>query len=157
MTRQDFELRTLVGEQTGSNQPDVVRLVDCNRKPQPNQQQQPGADRSSGGGGKYRNDENVLVTVPAQYRPIETGEDIPPGEYVTDSGLIVPAVSPELRERLDRAAEAGGVGPERMAELVARAAVDLSVQLFGGAHRWPQSRASPSSPFKPEPVFLRLD
>ena len=69
--------------------------------------------KSSGGGGgaeaKYRNDENVLVSSPAQLRPVETGEVPPPGEYVTDSGLIVPAVSAELRERIDKELDAKGI------------------------------------------------
>ena len=76
-----FLLQTVFNEiddELSSNQPDLVRLVDCNRrKPEP----------------KYRNDENVLVAIPAKYRQIETGEDPPPGEYVTDDGLVVPAVS----------------------------------------------------------------
>ncbi len=112
----------------GSNQPDVVRLVDCNRRQQP-------ATASSTTEAKYKNDENVLVSVPAQYRPIDTGEEPPPGEYVTDSGLIVPAISPELRDKIDKAMEAKGYGAERITELMARSTVELAVQLFGGAHR----------------------
>ncbi len=42
-----------------NNQPDVVRLVDCNRR----RGKEEAAIQP-----KYRNDENVLVTAPAQYR-----------------------------------------------------------------------------------------
>ncbi len=73
--------------------------------------------------------------MPGEYRPIETGEVPPPGEYATDSGLIVPAVSYDLRSRLEAAMAANGIGSERVTELVARAGAELSVQLFGGAHR----------------------
>ncbi len=69
------------------------------------------------------------------FRPITTSEMPPPGEYVTDTGLIVPAVSGELREKLEKVADAKGLGLERVTELIARAATDLAVQLFGGAHR----------------------
>ena len=104
-----------------SNQPDVVRLVDCNRR-RPSE-------------AKYRNDENVLLSLPGEYRPIETGEAPPPGEYATDAGLIVPAVSLDLRSRLEVAMAAKGIGLERITEMVARAGSELALQLFGGAHR----------------------
>ncbi|XP_059081044.1 enhancer of mRNA-decapping protein 3-like isoform X2 [Tigriopus californicus] len=109
-----------ISDNIAANQPDVVRLVDCNkRKPE----------------AKYRNDENVLMSVPAQYRPIETGEEPPPGEYVTDSGLIVPAISIELRNTLEAKLKEHGISAERMTELMARSAVELAIHLFGGAHR----------------------
>eukprot|EP00095_Tigriopus_kingsejongensis_P011104 snap_masked-scaffold268_size230776-processed-gene-1.22 protein:Tk11104 transcript:snap_masked-scaffold268_size230776-processed-gene-1.22-mRNA-1 annotation:"enhancer of mrna-decapping protein 3" len=109
-----------INDEIAANQPDLVRLVDCNRrKPET----------------KYRNDENVLVSVPAQYRPIETGEVPPPGEYVTDTGLIVPAISLDLRNRLEDKMRECGISMERITELMARAAVELAIQLFGGAHR----------------------
>ena len=104
-----------------SNQPDVVRLVDCNRR-RPSE-------------AKYRNDENVLLSLPGEYRPIETGEVPPPGEYSTDSGLIVPAVSLDLRSRLEVVMTAKGFGLERVTEMVARAGSELALQLIGGAHR----------------------
>lgn len=104
-----------------SNQPDVVRLVDCNRR-RPSE-------------AKYRNDENVLLSLPGEYRPIETGEVPPPGEYSTDSGLIVPAVSLDLRSRLEVVMAAKGIGLERITEMVARAGSELALQLIGGAHR----------------------
>ena len=107
-------------EMASNNQPDVVRLVDCNKKqPEP----------------KYRNDENVLVSIPAQYRIIDTGEKPAPGEYVTNSGLVVPAVSYELRSKLEKVMVKKGQGQERIVELVARATVELAIQLIGGAHR----------------------
>jgi len=104
-----------------SNQPDVVRLVDCNRR-RPSE-------------AKFRNDENVLLSIPGEYRPIETGEVPPPGEYSTDAGLIVPAVSLDLRSRLEVVMAAKGIGLERITEMVARAGSELALQLIGGAHR----------------------
>ena len=106
-----------------TNQPDLVRLVDCNKV------------KKSEAEPKYRNDENVLVGIPAHFRPIETGEEPPPGEYVTDSGLIVPALSFELQQRLEQAMKKRGISEDRTTELIARAGVELAIQLFGGAHR----------------------
>ncbi len=105
------------------------------------QQQQ--LQHSCGGGGgrgdsahepKYRNDENVLPSEPAHFRIITT-EETPIGEYMTESGLIVPAISYGLRERVMAAAEARGISKERLTELVARSATEVSVQLLGGARR----------------------
>ena len=59
----------------------------------------------------------------------------PPGEYSTDSGLIVPAVSLDLRSRLEVVMAAKGIGLERITEMVARAGSELALQLIGGAHR----------------------
>ena len=75
------------------------------------------------------------MTVPCEYRPIDTGEASPLGEYSTDSGLIVPAISYDLRSRLEAAMASKGLGQDRITELVARAGSELAVQLFGGAHR----------------------
>ena len=91
-------------------QPDIVRLVHCNRlvagqggalllgmccRRQPEQ--------------KYRNDENVLTGVMAEYRQITTGE-AECGEFVTDLGLVVPCVSLALRERLQAVIMNHGLG-----------------------------------------------
>ena len=57
------------------------------------------------------------------------------GEYSTDTGLIVPALSFNLRNRLAAAAEARGISKERMVELVARSTSELTIQLVGGSHR----------------------
>jgi len=150
-----------------SNQPDVVRLVDCNTR---NRNATPVQDysyvpQSEGGRNKtepkYRNDENVLETLPAQYRQISVDvHNTPPkvtasatskkspnvrkksesatshyGEYSTDSGLIVPALSSNLRNRLFAAAEANGISRDRLVELVARSTSEITIQLLGGSHR----------------------
>lgn len=62
-----------------------------------------------------------------------------PGEYSTDSGLIVPALSFDLRSRLEAAMATRGVSLERVTEMVARAGTELAIQLFGGAHRYNNS------------------
>lgn len=116
-----FDKQTVFAEldQELSNKPDIVRLVDCNRRaPEP----------------KYRNDENVLSTIPTEYRQITTGEQ-DCGEYVTDSGLVVPAVSVQLRERLASVVANHGLGMDKQCEVMARAATELSISLLGGQHR----------------------
>jgi len=106
-------------DQELGNKPDIVRLVDCNRRaPEP----------------KYRNDENVLESAPAEYRQISTGE-VEVGEFVTDSGLVVPAVSVKLRERLNAVIANHGLGLDKQCEVMARAATELSIHLIGGQHR----------------------
>lgn len=106
-------------DQELSNRPDIVRLVDCNKRaPEP----------------KYRHDENVLSTVVAEYRQITTGEDLDV-DFVTDSGLLVPAISVQLRAHLLSAIDSHGLGVEKQAELMGRAATELALQLLGGQHR----------------------
>ena len=62
---------------------------------------------------KYRNDENVLAGVTAEYRQITTGEG-DCGEFVTDLGLVVPCVSLALRERLQAVIVNHGLGKVMM-------------------------------------------
>ena len=95
------------------------------------QQQQP---RGADGELKYRNDQNVLKSNETQYRLIST-EEGPIGEYLTDAGLMVPAISYKLRERFMAAAEAKGITRDRLIELVARTGTELSIQLLGGSRR----------------------
>jgi len=133
-------------EMENSNQPDVVRLVDCNLRQnnksatptvQQQQQAQPPPTRSEMEP-KYRNDQNVLATIPAQYRQISLDKTLAPslrGEYSTDNGLVVPSIALGLRERLMLAAEARGISRERMAELMARSVADMTIQMLGGARR----------------------
>lgn len=106
-------------DQKLSNKPDIIRLVDCNiRKPEP----------------KYRHDENVLGNQVMNCRQIETGE-VMETEYSTDAGLIVPAISLSMRERLLNVLSDHGFDISKQAELMGRAATDLCLQLLGGAHR----------------------
>ena len=107
-----------------ANKPDILRLVDCNRKrdkpPEP----------------KFKSDENVLGEVRVEYRQIITGEQLGlERQFVTDSGLVVPAVSLQLRGRLAAVSANHGLSPGRQAELMGRAAVELGLQLLGGGHR----------------------
>jgi enhancer of mRNA-decapping protein 3 len=57
------------------------------------------------------------------------------GEYVTDTGLVVPCIDLSLRNRLMASAEAKGFSSERMTELMARSGAELSMQLLGGERR----------------------
>jgi len=158
-----FDKQT-VWEEIESNQPDVVRLIDHNRRGGATATVNVGAKNKGTGatsktsvsssacplksatavvpssittGGpepKYRNDQNVLVSEPTQYRLIATDEAAV-GEYATDAGLIVPALSYQLRERCMAAAEAKGISRDRLIELVARAGTEVAVQLLGGSRR----------------------
>ena len=158
-------------EEIESNQPDVVRLIDHNRR---------GASSASSGAKhkttsvetksaktaavmthtntstsstktglqpltsghgfkselepKYRNDQNVLASEPTQYRLIATDEAAV-GEYTTDAGLVVPALSYQLRERCMAAAEAKGISRDRLIEIVARSGTEVAIQLLGGSRR----------------------
>ena len=44
-------------------------------------------------------------------------------------------VSFELRSRLEEKMESTGITLDKMTELMARAGVELAIQLFGGGHR----------------------
>ena len=57
------------------------------------------------------------------------------GEYVTDTGLVIPAISSKLRDRFMAAAEAKGITRERLVELVARTGAEIASVLLGGSRR----------------------
>lgn len=116
-----FDKHTILSEidQELSNKPDIIRLVDCNRRaPEP----------------KYKNDENVLGNVVTEFRQIDTGE-VMETEFVTDAGLVVPAISRQLRNKLLTVLDDHGFGLEKQTELMGRAATELCIQLLGGQHR----------------------
>ncbi|CAG2067720.1 unnamed protein product, partial [Timema podura] len=79
-------------------------------------------------------DENVIASAPAMYRQI-----IVPApdskEYVTDDGLVIPSITPELRNQLFIVAKTFGLTDERQTELMGRAATEIGLQLLGGGHR----------------------
>ena len=116
-----------------NNQPDVVRLVDCNLRnknatPVSRTEMEP----------KYRNDQNVLATIPAQYRQIALDKGVAAsnrGEYSTDNGLVVPGIALGLRDRLMAAAEARGISRDRLVETMARCVSDMTIQMLGGSRR----------------------
>ena len=97
--------KRLVFQEIEKNQPDVVRLVDCNLR-----QKNTGTPQQHVPEPKYRNDQNVLATIPAQFRQITLSKGASSGnlegEYSTDSGLVVPGIAPKFRDRLMLAAEA---------------------------------------------------
>jgi len=174
-----FDKRRVLKE-IESNQPDVVRLIDHNRKggsgsaktkatataigsvPKSNGAAIGSAPKSNGVKAmlaaaavastsnvpppppktepKYRNDQNVLTAEPTQFHLISL-QEAPMGEYKTDSGLVVPAISSKLRDRFMAAAEAKGITRERLVELVARTGTEIASVLFGGSRRLnPQNR-----------------
>jgi len=161
-----FDKRRVL-EEIESNQPDVVRLIDHNRrggsgnaKTKATATTSGSAPKSNGAAmmaaaaasthnvpppppktePKYRNDQNVLTSEPTQFNLISL-QEAPMGEYKTDAGLVVPAISSKLRDRFMAAAEAKGITRERLVELVARAGTEIATVLFGGSRRLnPQNR-----------------
>jgi len=121
MFDKDREMREIEADLM-SNKPDIVRLVHSNvRQPEP----------------KYKSDENVLGGgVVTDYRQIITGEEeVGDRQFVTDSGLIVPSVSLQLRDRLASTIISHGISIERQAEMIGRATTELAIHLLGGQHR----------------------
>uniref|UniRef100_A0A182QNW8 Enhancer of mRNA-decapping protein 3 n=1 Tax=Anopheles farauti TaxID=69004 RepID=A0A182QNW8_9DIPT len=101
---------------------------------------------------KYRHDENVLSSTPAQYRQIEIersgiGTICPASqEYVTDEGLVIPSVPQTMRHKVEEYAVSMGLSRERQNDFLARGATELALQLLGGSrrltpnnqHQWPK-------------------
>jgi enhancer of mRNA-decapping protein 3 len=99
--------------------------------------------------GKYRHDENVLVSEPIRYRRIEvdaTKQSKPGDLWTTDDGYVLPAISLLLRREIEQKAEACGLNAERQRDAFARAVAEISlVNILGGPqrmvakneHQWP--------------------
>ncbi|KAK2589052.1 hypothetical protein KPH14_001889 [Odynerus spinipes] len=107
-----------VWQEINSLKPDIVRQSENNR----------------GSGGKYRHDENVIVSEPTAFRQIvvpSAGEK----EYVTDDGLVIPSITLDLHRQLIGAADRLGISWERRVELLGRAGAEIILQLLGGGHR----------------------
>ncbi|KAK0168408.1 hypothetical protein PV327_002211 [Microctonus hyperodae] len=104
-----------VWQEINSQKPDIVRQSEHNR-------------------GKYRHDENVIVSKPATYRQIIVPAN-DEREYVTDDGLIIPSITIDLHRQLIGAADRLGISWERRVELLGRAGAEIILQLLGGAHR----------------------
>ena len=93
----------------------------------------------------YRHDENVLDSKPVGCRQIQINYR-PPEEYVTDDGVIIPAIPNIQRARIQLQAESNGLSWDRQCDMLARSAVELALQLLGGArrlspknqHQWPK-------------------
>lgn len=107
-----------VWQEINSLKPDIVRQSENNR----------------GTGGRYRHDENIIVSEPTVFRQImvpSAGEK----EYVTDNGLIIPSITLNLHRQLIGAADRLGISWERRVELLGRAGAEIILQLLGGSHR----------------------
>ncbi|XP_049537959.1 enhancer of mRNA-decapping protein 3 [Anopheles darlingi] len=100
---------------------------------------------------KYRHDENVLASVPAQYRRIEYLKKAPivektTREYLTDEGLVIPSIPPVLLCYIGFQAVVYGYDRHRQNDFLARGATELALQLLGGSrrltpnnqHQWPK-------------------
>ncbi|CAK9826207.1 Enhancer of mRNA-decapping protein 3 [Anthophora retusa] len=124
--KQDFDFeknlalfdKEAVLQEIRSLKPDIVKQSENNR----------------GTSGRYRHDENVIVSEPTVFRQImvpSAGEK----EYVTDNGLIIPSITLNLHHQLIGAADRLGISWERRVELFGRAGAEITLQLLGGSHR----------------------
>ncbi|GFR69554.1 enhancer of mRNA-decapping protein 3 [Elysia marginata] len=88
---------------------------------------------------KYRHDENILQPGESNMVPVRKQQIKVPGTtkklYITDSGLLVPAISQELREQLCALASEHGLSHSRQLESFCRSASDMAIHLIGGSHR----------------------
>lgn len=104
-----------VFEEIESAQPEEVRAVD--KKPS-----------------KYRCDENVLQSGPVVLQQIKIPNQS--GQiYVTDSGLVIPSIDYDLKNRLFTAAEQCGFSVDRRLEMIGRSSSEMVLQLIGGSSR----------------------
>ncbi|XP_078047675.1 enhancer of mRNA-decapping protein 3 [Augochlora pura] len=107
-----------VWQEINSLKPDLVRQSENNKSTT----------------GRYRHDENVIVSKPTVFRQIIVPS--PSGkEYVTDNGLIIPSITLSLHRQLMGAADRFGISWERRVELFGRAGAEIILQLLGGSHR----------------------
>ncbi|CAL1278907.1 unnamed protein product [Larinioides sclopetarius] len=113
-----FDKRAVFEEIDALSKSDHVRLVDCNKRTPT----------------KYRHDENVLsndipilrqISVPCKYTE----------EYVTDTGLIVPSVTVELKKMIYEKCEEVGLLPKVRVEMIGRGACEMVLHLLGGSYR----------------------
>lgn len=81
-----------------------------------------------------RCDEDVLDRHPVELRRIRVPS---PGNkcYVTDAGLVVPSITPQLRAKLLRTAADLGISRARQMENMGRSAAEMTLQLLGGSRR----------------------
>lgn len=93
----------------------------------------------------YRHDENILASTPTNSRQITMKNHSTNQYFVTDDGLIVPSISLSLRNRIMLQAEVFGLSWERQCDSIARGAVELALNIIGGArlsiknhHQWPK-------------------
>ncbi|XP_043228696.1 enhancer of mRNA-decapping protein 3-like isoform X2 [Amphibalanus amphitrite] len=117
-----FDKQAVFEEIDSSQQPDVVRLVDTNRR------------RGGRTEAKYRHDQNVLHSAPVRYNRIAVPET-PEVEYVTDTGLVVPSVTSRARDTLLQAAQRHGLTIGRQQEMLGRGCTEMALQLVGSHAR----------------------
>ncbi|KAK3729099.1 hypothetical protein RRG08_005471 [Elysia crispata] len=88
---------------------------------------------------KFRHDENILQPGESNTVPVRKQQIQVPGRtnklYITDCGLIVPAISQEMREQLCVLAAEHGISQSRQLESYCRSASDMAIHLIGGSHR----------------------
>ncbi|RZF41459.1 hypothetical protein LSTR_LSTR000173 [Laodelphax striatellus] len=83
----------------------------------------------------YRHNENVLESSPMRLRQISVPAACGKKEYVTDSGVVVPCITSDLRRAIFDFSEDYGYTFKRQCEIMGRASTELIIQLLGGARR----------------------
>ncbi|GAB6022534.1 enhancer of mRNA decapping [Chamberlinius hualienensis] len=115
-----FDKQAVFEEIDAAVKPDLVRPAD--------------ERRGETAAAKYKCDETVLKQKPVVHRQIilsKAGKT----EFATDTGLIVPSISYELREKLQSTADKLGFSRERQTELFAKAVSEMVIQILGGTRR----------------------
>ncbi|GFO07726.1 enhancer of mRNA-decapping protein 3-like [Plakobranchus ocellatus] len=88
---------------------------------------------------KYRHDENVLQPGESNTVLLKKQQIQVPGTikqvYSTDCGLLVPAITLELRDKLCELASEHGISSTRQLESFSRSASEMVIHLIGGSHR----------------------
>ena len=69
-------------------------------------------------------------------------------EFITDSGLVIPAIDYELRNCLFTAAEQCGFSVDRRLEMIGRSASEMVLQLIGGSSRYVRHTLTLKAPRK---------
>ncbi|KAH9513310.1 enhancer of mRNA decapping [Bulinus truncatus] len=87
---------------------------------------------------KYKHDENVLQPVDMPQTILKQQIQVPESKsqlYFTDTGMAVPSISLELRDKLCEEASVYGLTLARQLEAFGRAASEMVIHLIGGSHR----------------------
>lgn len=106
-----------------------------------NASQRPDLVRQTDKASKFKNEDAVLI----RRRQIVVPE-IGQKEYITDTGFVVPSITPPLRKYLLGLAEGHGLSGERQIEIMGRAATEMILQFIDGEHRLNQQDMSQRSP-----------
>lgn len=106
-----------------------------------NASQRPDLVRQTDKANKYKSEDTVLIRRRQIVVP-EAGQK----EYITDTGIVIPSITPPLRKHLLGLAEGHGLSGERQIEVMGRAATEMILHFIDGEHRLNQQETSQRSP-----------